>query len=91
MAASDLVMLWGRFSGHGAGLPGIVVNIIRMEDGLLKEHWDVIEDEVTRANSLSGIPMFGDTFWRKLRLQLTVVDQPSMSLGDVPNRQRRAR
>jgi len=38
------------------------VNIIRMEDGLLKEHWDVIEAEVTRANSLSGLPMFGDTF-----------------------------
>ena len=38
----------------------IVVNIVRMEDGLLKEHWDVIEDEVTRANSLSGRPMFGD-------------------------------
>jgi predicted SnoaL-like aldol condensation-catalyzing enzyme len=62
MAANDLVMLWGRFSGHGAGIPWIVVNIIRMEDGLLKEHWDVIEDEVTRANSLSGLPMFGDTF-----------------------------
>jgi hypothetical protein len=26
------------------------------------EHWDVIEDEVTRANSLSGLPMFGATF-----------------------------
>ena len=42
--------------------PWTVVNIIRIEDGLLKEHWDVIEDEVTRANSLSGLPMFGDTF-----------------------------
>jgi predicted SnoaL-like aldol condensation-catalyzing enzyme len=62
MAENNLVMLWGRFSGHGAGLPWIVVNIIRIEDGLLKEHWDVIEDEVTRANSLSGLPMFGDTF-----------------------------
>jgi hypothetical protein len=27
MAANDLVMLWGRFSGHGAGIPWIVVNI----------------------------------------------------------------
>ena len=54
-------MLWGRFSGRGAGLPWIVVNIVRMEDGLLKEHWDVIDDEVNRANSLSGRPMFGDT------------------------------
>jgi predicted SnoaL-like aldol condensation-catalyzing enzyme len=62
MAENDLVMLWGRFSGHGAGFPWIVVNIIRIEDRLLKEHWDVIEDEVTRANSLSGLPMFDDTF-----------------------------
>jgi predicted SnoaL-like aldol condensation-catalyzing enzyme len=62
MAENDLVMLWGRFTGHGAGPPWIVVNIIRVERGLLKEHWDVIEDEVTLANSLSGLPMFGDTF-----------------------------
>lgn len=62
MAEGDMVMLSGRFSGHGAGLPWIVVNIIRMEDGLLKEHWDVIEDESTRENSLSGLPMFGDSF-----------------------------
>jgi phenylpyruvate tautomerase PptA (4-oxalocrotonate tautomerase family) len=48
-------MLWVTLSGHGAGLPWIVVNIIRIEDGLLKEHWDVIEDEATRANSLSGL------------------------------------
>jgi predicted SnoaL-like aldol condensation-catalyzing enzyme len=40
----------------------LIANIIRIEDGLRKEHWDVIEDEVTRANSLSGLPMFGDTF-----------------------------
>jgi hypothetical protein len=41
-----------------AGLPWIVVNIIRIEGG----HWDVIEDEVTFANSSSGLPTFGDTF-----------------------------
>jgi hypothetical protein len=54
-------MMWDHLSGHGAGLPRIVVNIIRIEDGLLKEHRDVIEDEATRANSLSGLPTFGDT------------------------------
>ena len=26
------------------------------------EHWDVIEDEVSREVSVSGLPMFGDTF-----------------------------
>ena len=26
------------------------------------EHWDVIQDEATRASSKSGLPMFGDRF-----------------------------
>jgi predicted SnoaL-like aldol condensation-catalyzing enzyme len=29
---------------------------------LLAEHWDVIQDEVTREKSASGLPMFGDAF-----------------------------
>jgi len=29
-----------------------------MQDGMLAEHWDVIEDQVTR----SGLPMFGEKF-----------------------------
>jgi len=40
----------------------IVVDIIRMENGLLAEHWDVIQDEVTKEASVSGLPMFGDSF-----------------------------
>jgi hypothetical protein len=30
--------------------------------GLLAEHWDVIEAEATRSESLSGLPMYGDDF-----------------------------
>jgi predicted SnoaL-like aldol condensation-catalyzing enzyme len=33
-----------------------------MEGGLLAEHWDVIQDEATAAESKSGLPMFGDAF-----------------------------
>jgi predicted SnoaL-like aldol condensation-catalyzing enzyme len=33
-----------------------------MADGLLIEHWDVIQDEVTQEQSKSGLPMFGDKF-----------------------------
>jgi predicted SnoaL-like aldol condensation-catalyzing enzyme len=33
-----------------------------MEDGVLKEHWDVIEDEISREASMSGLPMFGVSF-----------------------------
>jgi predicted SnoaL-like aldol condensation-catalyzing enzyme len=36
--------------------------IVRMENGLLAEHWDVIENEATRESSKSGLPMFGDSF-----------------------------
>jgi predicted SnoaL-like aldol condensation-catalyzing enzyme len=35
---------------------------VRIEDGVLAEHWDVIQDEATRAQSRSGLPMFGDKF-----------------------------
>jgi predicted SnoaL-like aldol condensation-catalyzing enzyme len=31
-------------------------------DGVLVEHWDVIQDEATRESSKSGLPMFGVTF-----------------------------
>ncbi|MDB6010051.1 MAG: hypothetical protein JWL65_2301 [Gammaproteobacteria bacterium] len=63
VANGDFVMLHGRFSGLGAGVPSwVVVDIVRMENGLLAEHWDVIQDEATREQSKSGNPMFGTTF-----------------------------
>jgi len=33
-----------------------------VKDGVLVEHWDVIQNEATREQSKSGKPMFGDTF-----------------------------
>jgi predicted SnoaL-like aldol condensation-catalyzing enzyme len=39
-----------------------VADIVRIEDGLLAEHWDVIQDEATGEESQSGLPMFGDAF-----------------------------
>jgi predicted SnoaL-like aldol condensation-catalyzing enzyme len=35
--------------------------IVRIKDGVLAEHWDVIEDEATQERSKSGPPMLGDT------------------------------
>jgi len=55
-------MLHGRFSGIGQPVNWIVADILRVENGLLAEHWDVIQDEATRAASKSGLPMFGDKF-----------------------------
>jgi len=61
VANGDFVMLHGRFSGLGPGIPNwIVVDIVRIENGVLAEHWDVIQDEATRELSKSGLPMFGD-------------------------------
>jgi N-ethylmaleimide reductase len=37
-------------------------DIVRIQDGILVEHWDVIQDEATGEQSKSGSPMFGDTF-----------------------------
>ena len=32
------------------------------KDGILVEHWDVIQDEATEAQSKSRAPMFGSAF-----------------------------
>jgi predicted SnoaL-like aldol condensation-catalyzing enzyme len=61
-AQGDLVIVRGRFTGHGQPAPWIAVDFVRVENGLLAEHWDVIEDEATREQSASGLPMYGDTF-----------------------------
>jgi predicted SnoaL-like aldol condensation-catalyzing enzyme len=61
-ANADYVMLHGRFSNVGQPANWIVADIVRIQDGLLAEHWDVIQDEATAEESQSGLPMFGDTF-----------------------------
>jgi predicted SnoaL-like aldol condensation-catalyzing enzyme len=62
VADGDRVMVHGRFSGLGAPAAWIVVDIVRIENGVLAEHWDVIQDEATPEQSKSGQPMFGDSF-----------------------------
>ena len=62
VAEGDLVIVHGRYSGIGQPANWIVADIVHMKDGVLAEHWDVIQDESTRATSKSGLPMFGDKF-----------------------------
>jgi predicted SnoaL-like aldol condensation-catalyzing enzyme len=62
VASGDYVMLHGRFSNVGQPADWIAADIVRIEDGLLAEHWDVIQDEATRDESVSGLPMFGPAF-----------------------------
>ena len=55
-------MVHGRYSGRGEPVNWIIVDILRIEDGMLVEHWDVIQDEATQEQSKSGLPMFGNKF-----------------------------
>ncbi len=62
VAESDYVIIHGRFSGHGPPVAWIAADIVRIENGRLAEHWDVLQDEATKAQSKSGLPMFGEEF-----------------------------
>ncbi|HEY2835399.1 MAG TPA: nuclear transport factor 2 family protein [Rhizomicrobium sp.] len=62
LAEGDYVIAHGRFSGHGRPRSWIAADIVRFEDGKLAEHWDVLQDEATAAESQSGLPMFGTAF-----------------------------
>jgi predicted SnoaL-like aldol condensation-catalyzing enzyme len=62
VAEGDYVIVHGRFSGFGQPVNWIVADILRIKDGMLVEHWDVIQDEASREQSKSGLPMFGDKF-----------------------------
>jgi len=62
VAEGDFVIVHGRFSGIGLPVNWIAADILRIEDGILVEHWDVIQDEATEEQSKSGAPMFGNSF-----------------------------
>ena len=62
IAEGDYVIAHGRFTGMGRPAAWIAADVVRFEDGLLAEHWDVLQDEATRKESVSGLPMFGDSF-----------------------------
>ncbi len=62
VAEGDHVIVHGRFSGTGRPVAWIAADIVRIENGRLAEHWDVLQDEATKAESKSGLPMFGDRF-----------------------------
>jgi predicted SnoaL-like aldol condensation-catalyzing enzyme len=62
VAEGDFVIVHGRFSGFGQPVNWIAADIVRIKDGILIEHWDVIEDEATQEQSKSKAPMFGTSF-----------------------------
>jgi predicted SnoaL-like aldol condensation-catalyzing enzyme len=64
VAEGDFVIVHGRFSGNGRPVVWIAADILRIQNGILVEHWDVLQDEATKQESKSGLPMFGDAFSR---------------------------
>jgi len=62
VAEGDFAIVHGRFSGFGLPVNWIAADILRIENGILVEHWDVIQDEATEAQSKSKAPMFGTSF-----------------------------
>jgi predicted SnoaL-like aldol condensation-catalyzing enzyme len=62
VAEGDLVIVHGRFSGFGPPVNWIAADIVRIEAGIIAEHWDGIQDEATEEQSKSGAPMFGKAF-----------------------------
>lgn len=57
VAEGDYVMIHGRYTGW-APKPVVAVDIFRIENGKLVEHWDVLQEEVPAEKTASGNPMF---------------------------------
>ena len=57
IADGDFVMVHARFTGFGPK-PLIAVDIFRVKEGKLAEHWDVLQEEVPAENTASKNPMF---------------------------------
>jgi predicted SnoaL-like aldol condensation-catalyzing enzyme len=62
VADGDFVIVHGRISGFGQPRSWVAADVVRIENGVLAEHWDVLQDEATRVESRSGLPMFGERF-----------------------------
>ncbi|MBD9390820.1 nuclear transport factor 2 family protein [Acidovorax sp. ACV01] len=55
VAEGDFVMMHGRYAGMGPKVM-IGVDIFRLANGKIVEHWDVLQEET--AKTVSGNPMF---------------------------------
>jgi len=57
VAEGDLVAIHGRIRGW-SDTPQVVVDLFRIENGRLAEHWDVLQNEVPAGDALGGRAMF---------------------------------
>ncbi|AXF20706.1 hypothetical protein CUJ89_09585 [Burkholderia pyrrocinia] len=61
-ANGDFVWVHSRYSNSAMPTALIAVDILRIENGKMVEHWDVLQNEAVRSESAGGYPMFGDKF-----------------------------
>jgi predicted SnoaL-like aldol condensation-catalyzing enzyme len=57
VAEGDLVMMHGRYTGMGPKAM-IGVDIFRLSNGKIVEHWDILQEETIKT--VSGNPMFSN-------------------------------
>jgi predicted SnoaL-like aldol condensation-catalyzing enzyme len=57
VAEGEFVAIHGRIRGW-ADAPQVVVDLFRIENGKLAEHWDVLQDEIPAEATLTGRAMF---------------------------------
>jgi|SRR5579871_4126308 len=57
VADGDIVMVHSRYQGWSPK-PLIAVDIFRVKDGKIVEHWDVLQPETAAGETKSGNPMF---------------------------------
>jgi predicted SnoaL-like aldol condensation-catalyzing enzyme len=62
VADGDFVIVHGKFSGRGQPVNWIAADIVHIKDGVLVEHWDVIQDEATRSNQRAAFQCSGTSF-----------------------------
>ncbi|WP_042877090.1 nuclear transport factor 2 family protein [Cupriavidus necator] len=60
VAQGNYVMVHGRYTGWGPK-PMVAVDIFRVANGKVVEHWDVMQEEVPAAQSANGHAMFTGT------------------------------
>src|SRR5437867_7157821 len=60
VAEGEVVMVHGRYTGWGPK-PMVGVDIFRVKDSKIVEHWDVLQEEVPASATKSGRPMFTGT------------------------------
>lgn len=57
VAEGEFVAIHGRIRGW-ADQPQVVIDLFRIADGRLAEHWDVLQDEIPADAALAGLAMF---------------------------------